>query len=443
MIRAALGALLALICAAAAFAAPPPLADQAAFTPRSLLNAFNPLGSPVPNGNVYLPEPYGPSAAGTVANHLTPAVAAQVKAAGFDGIRLQISIGPCIQAVKAGNSLATLDAAEDAAVSVFVNAGVGVLISPYLSGYVHPTDDWKTYLQGLGTADYQAFRTCVVHMAAIEAGRDPRLVAMDMPNEPVETGAAAGVTWLGTLQPDLDAAIHAAAPNMTRALTSPNYSGLLELAGGSYSGTVTPTSGLNPTGYTNVLYEFHYFGPAPFAVQGASYQAYNCYNFITGVSFPPRASEQAAAVAAVTANVNAGPVQDTSCTVANVTQQLAYYYAGQGAAYISGLYDQVSAWAAYWGVRPSDVLVGEDNAIRQGVWTDQAGRAQGADRVSRANYEAALTAAAVAHGFRHAPDHLDTADIGITTAAGVAIGAFDSLHVTALAPPAIKLIRRN
>ena len=443
--RAALSLAFAL-CMVGGASAGVPLGDQAAFMPRSLINVFN-LGGPVTNNGqaasaTYISDPYTTSAWGSPSSHITPAVAAQVKAAGFDGVRLQISVGPCVQVYKAGGSQTTLDAAIDGEVSTFLNAGVGVLLSPYLSSYVPGVDYWSTYTLGLGTADYQALRWCVAHEAAIEAYRDPRMVAIDMPNEPVMSGAAAGVTW-AVMQADLYAAVQAVAPNMTVVLTAENYSGLLELSGGSYSAATDPTKGLIPTGYRNVLWTFHYFGPSPFAVQGAIYQTYHCFNFMTGVTFPPKASEKAAAITAVTANVNATTPSDGSCTTANAAQELGYYYDGnQGGVYISGLFDKVSAWASYWGISSGDILLGEDNAVRQ-VWTDQAGRPQGADRLSRANYEAALTSAAAAHGFRHAPDHLDTYDLGITTAAGAAIGPFDPLHITALAPALTQLRRVN
>ncbi|RZK90014.1 MAG: hypothetical protein EOO66_14780, partial [Methylobacterium sp.] len=389
--------LLLLVTAEAASAGPVRLGDGVAFEPRVGFNTFA-LGGPVPDSNgVYLADPYTPSAWGHPSQRLTSALVSQVKAAGFKFARVQVSIGPCVQVVQAGGSHAILDAANDAAINAFLSQGMGVIWSPYISGYT-ATDAYANYQQGVTKGLFPALLACERHWAARYKNLSPRLFAIDAFNEPT---LQRGSIWQTELMPALFDAVRAEAPNITQVIEVENYSDFNILAGvnPSYSQTQNPANGLDPRRYTNALFSLHQFLPYPFVYQGAAYSSPARY--LTGISFPPNPAEKAGAIARMQANVAA----DTSLTatqrdaiVSDLTTQLGYYYdLPQGRAWLSAIYDQVSTWARYWGVPASSILVGEYAPVRQNpAWIDSAGRPQGPDRVSRANYFAMHASVAMA-----------------------------------------------
>ena len=435
--------------------------DPVAFQGRAGINVFWPFGSPTSSGGSYPTDPYSGTLSGPVSSHLTAAVAAQVKLAGFDFVRLQVDVGPCIQAEETGGSLTALDAAGDAAAAVFEGAGVDVLWSPYFGGGTS-YDQPNAFMGSTTSAAFQALEACEAHWASRYAALySPAVFAEDLFNEPP---LSAGSIWQTSLQPALWAATHAAAPNMTLVATAENYGDLTVLSGGGYNcslnGSVftcssAPATGLNPGAYPNTLFTFHQFLPTIFADQGEAYSY--TYKYVTGLSFPPQAREQAKAVARMTANLNADTTLTTSQRQALLTQltnEIGYYTTGwqEGGPWIAGMFGQASAWCTYWHQPPSSVLLGEFAPPRQpATWingsgatvpnADSAGLVQGADRLSVANYDAAVASATYSAGFRNAVDHLDTYDLGITTGAGSVVGPFDPLKLNALAPAMGKMTR--
>ena len=423
-------------------------ATQVAFQGAQGINVFGPLGGPTSSGGSYPKDPYSASLWGSVPSHLTPAVAKEVRAAGFDFVRLQVDVGPCIQAVRHGASMAPLDAASDAAIAVFEHAGVRVLLSPYFGGGTS-FDQPSAFLLGTGTAAYQDLVTCEQHWGARYAALyNPASFALDPFNEPP---LPAGSAWQTSIMPSLYASIRWAAPGLTLVITPENYSDFILLAGGSYSGVSVPMGGLDPRRYRNVLFTFHQFLPSVFADQGEAYSS--TYKYITGLSFPPQANEKSVAVARMVANVNADASLNASQKqqlIIKLTTEIGYYVGlPEGRGWLNSLFGQIQNWCTYWGVRPRDVLLGEWAAPRQpATWFDASGRSvpnvdssglvQGADRFSIANYDAAVESAVTTQGFRSAVDHLDTYDLGQTLGRGANIGTFDPLKLRALGTSTLK-----
>ena len=355
---------------------PPRLGNPVAWLAMAGINVFWPFGGPVASGQTYLADPYTASSSGPFAGHMTSAVIAQVLAAGFDHVRLQVSPGPWLQLASTG--WAALDAALDAAVNAMLAAGLKVLLSPYPSGYL-TVDSPTAMLQGLGTAAYLTWKAVLVHWAARYAALSPMAFAIELMNEP-PAPASFPASWQASVQPDLYAAVRAAAPNLTIVLTAENYSSLYLL-----SGQGTPASGLSIAPFdTNVLYTFHPFLPSTFVLQGAAYQSR--YKYITDMRYPPVAGDQAGVLARMTANVNADTaanvLANTGMTqaafISNLTTEIGYFYSlPQNGAWLSAQFDYVTTWLQANGLSPSSIYVGEWGAVRQGSWTDSAGLAQG------------------------------------------------------------------
>ena len=394
-----------------------------AFVPASGIGVFWPFGGPIvvdPNDpdTDYAPAPdvFGPLANGPFGDHVTSAVIGQVQAAGFDHVRLQVHLGPWMQAVREQDPAyqSALFALLDPAIFALVDARLGVTITAYLSGYVR--DAPAQVLTTLNDPEYLAYRGALAALAQRYADLDAALVAIELFNEP-PSGLPEGA-WAGTFLPDLYEVTRAAAPGLTLVLGGDDYSSLSALAG------------LDPATYdANVLWTAHPFIPAPAALQGFTGDQ---YQYVTGLHFPPQPARRAAAISAMSASVNADgslTPQQKSATIAGLTSDLdSYFETPEDAAWIADQCAVAAGWASENDLPASVVYIGE-----YGVTRVNAGY-QGAAQRDRVNLYGALSAAASGAGFRSSAIHLDTIDYGVTRASGAAIGAFDPQILAAIAP---------
>lgn len=387
-------------------------------------NMFWPFGGPTASGGVYPTDPYTGSASGSWPVHVTSPILAAIVATGADHIRLQVSPGPWLQAIAASNTamVAALFADLDVAVNACLAAGVGVMLSPYMSGFL-PIDVPTTILQGIGTSAYLNYKSFMTQMCSRYANFDLTKIAIGTLNEPPDPSTFPG-DWPGAIQPDLYAGIRAVAPGMTIALTGANYSSIANM------------TALSPAGYdANVLWEFHPFVAAISQLQGYTNSD---YQFIVGLKYPPIATNQSANVANMTALVNASSLTSGQKTamIANLTSQLGLYYSlPQNITWIATQYALVSSWCTTNKVSPANCYAGEWGMTRLNA------SYPGAARLDRVRSYRDHAICIMNLGCRSAFDHWDTPDYTICSTSGITIGVFDLALLQAISLPRLQMLR--
>ncbi len=402
------------------------------------INVFWPFGGPLvvdqfdpdtdysPCPEIYVPLAYGPWDA-----HVTPAVYAQCLEAGFDHFRVQINPGPWMQALGDGDTeyLAQLDAFLDTCVQLNVANGVGTVIDPYPTGYVR--DSAVDILSDLGSAEFANFKATLLHWVErySTAAYPPSLVCFELFNEPPAPGLYP-TDWAGVIQPQLYAAVRAAAPNHTIILTGANYSDIAHV------------TALDPAQFDpNCLYTAHPFIPVAAALQG---YVFNQYEYTVGVRYPPDAGFQASAITAMEAAVNASTTltsAEKTSTIAGLTSDLnAYFETPQNGAWIIEQLALLTTWAAGAGLPPAAVILGEWGMTRPntGFPGVPIPGYQGGSRLDRIFYYRDFMAAISRLGMRSSPDHLDTLDYGITVGQNGTIGAWDDLLILVASPRLVR-----
>ncbi|HZR87905.1 MAG TPA: cellulase family glycosylhydrolase [Bradyrhizobium sp.] len=411
--------------------------DTVAFKGKAGVNVFWPWGGPIVNTAVS-PAVYetadvvfGPIANGPWSSHVTPAVFDQVLAAGFDHFRIQFNPGPWLQGIRNSDTVYNTALFEqfDSCVDSCIAAGIGVVLDPFLTGYVLDTPGSALVnpspLGGTGSSGFTNFQAMLNAFVSRYVTRDPSMVAFELFNEPPDPTSFTG-DWPDVIQPALYAGVRTIAPNHTVVCTGAQWSAISTLVA------------IDPSAYDkNVLWTFHPFLPACASLQG---YIYNQYKYITGLHYPPVSSEQSAAIASMTAAVNAdgtlSPTQKTSMISQLTTELNAYFSTPQTEAWLSAQFDPVDAWCAAHNIPPASIYVGEFGMTRTngGFPGINVPGYQGGTRLDRIHFYRDMKSAIFAHGFRCAPDHLDTLDYGLTFGVDANIGAFDPLLLGAIRP---------
>lgn len=376
------------------------------------INVFWPMGGPVRTGETYPNDPYSIAESGAWATHVTSGIMARDQAAGIDHYRIQVSPAPFMQAIESGNAsqLAGYHAALDEVVDDCISAGLAVMYSPFLSA---PNIEPTAILQGTGDAVYLRYRTWLAQVAQRYAHHGD-LFAIGTMNEP-PAPASFPADW-AAVQVDLYQAVRAVAPAMAVALTSANYSSLHLLSGSDWDGSFNAANGLDIAPFDdNTLYEYHPFIPAILCLQGATYTSN--YKYVSGMTYPPRAAQQAGVIASMTTAVNADGGLDAgqkAAMIAALTAEIGYFYSiPQDQAWLRSLLTNPVRWADAKGLPASRLYAGECGLVRIAN-TDE----------SAARYMIDLAFEVARTGHRIAWDHLDTWDYGLTDGDGTAIGDY-------------------
>jgi hypothetical protein len=418
--------------------------DTIAFKGKSGINVFWPWGGPqVANPRdpdtryASLDTVFGPLANGPWDNHITPAVYAQCRDVGIDHFRIQCNPGPWMQAVRENDRayLNGLFEQFDPTVERSLRAGIGVVIDPYLTGYVR--DGPSTVLQRPDPLTGEMSRSFLTYQAVLGAfverysRYDPAMVAFELFNEPPDPAKFTG-DWTDQLQPSLYRTVRRRAPRHTIICTGADWSSISSLCA------------VDPSGYDrNVLWTIHPLIPAPASQQG---YLYSQYKYVIGLRYPPNPADKAASVADMRARVGADSslsVHEKRGMVASLTGDLdAYFDTPQDLAWINGQFDHVSRWCVKNNIAPASIYVGEYGATRTNSGFPGTGAQgyQGGSRLDRFHYFRDLKTAILRHGFRCAPDHLDTNDYGLTQGQNAEIGPWDPLLLSAISPQQIALL---
>ncbi len=425
--------------------------ERAAFRGAVGINDFWPFGGPqadtAANGQIrFRPAPNTfLFAEAPFSQHVNPRVQAMLIDAGFDHIRVQYHPGPWMQAIAQNDRgfLEYMFGHLDDCVNSLVNAGLGVNLSAIPTGYAN-LYSINTILGGLGNADYELYKRHLVAFADRYRKYDPRTLMIELINEPPGNGTQTVRAspnwdpqytgdWQTQYQPDLYKFMRHLMPEHTLGLTSDGWSNWETLCQ------------MDTTLYRqdkNIIWGFHPIFPVPAAQQGF---IYNQYQYIERLHYPPGAGGQTrdSAIATMTARVNADPslnAQQKAGTIAGLTGDLHYYFdTPQDYAWVKECHRRVAVWADTNNISRANVMSGEYGMVRDntGFPGNVLGSARGylgGTRLDRIHLYRDCKRASFEYGFRHAPDHLDTNDYGITTGQNNQIGVFDPLILDALSP---------
>lgn len=360
-------------------------------------------------GTAYQTNPFtNPS---SFTSHITPTVLAQIKAAGFDHVRLSVAPGPWIDAVGDAARTDYLFVLFDVAVDTCLSAGLGVMIDLHDTYYVKNMPP-ELLAGGTGSAIWQKRIQVTRAFASRYRSRPPHLLTLELFNEPLPAGSISG-EWKDYLW-SLYQVARTEMPAHTLILSAENYSAIDQL------------TAFDPRPYgKNVMWAIHPYIPAIYAIQGYPQSSYNKYVYNLG--WPPNPAAKTAAIAAMTANVNADASLSAGqkiATIASQTAELGYFFdVPLDAAWIASELDKLDAWQAAYGLAAGNIVANEFGVTRSNSGNNGDGFT-GAPDAGRPVYLDAMAAALDAKGFRRTVFALDAIDYGVTDGVGQSVGTF-------------------
>jgi endoglucanase len=282
----------------------------------------------------------------------SPSDLAQIKALGFDYVRLSVDPGPLL-AAKEGQLPEALAPLERAVQSV-LDAGLKAVLD------LHPVNQVKAWSPEVieGAPDKPQmllYRTAVAATAAMLARLGTNRTALEVMNEPqfYPCEGSGGHEWQAVLA-GLVRAAREAAPDLTL------------IVSGACGGGTKGLQHIDPVRFGNddgLLYSFHVYEPHGFTHQGTSDARY-----VRGAPWPP---EEAKAVDRALAESQSLIESDSdlsprqrSAALASVHRYLVDYVAADwGEARLEALFGETRSWAEQHGVPTNRLIVGEFGAM--------------------------------------------------------------------------------
>ncbi|MBZ9845273.1 glycoside hydrolase family 5 protein [Mesorhizobium sp. CA5] len=237
-------------------------------------------------------------------------------------------------------------------------------------------------------AVFDAYAELVRKMARTLAKEDPKLVALELMNEPLADCEANGTNLWPDRQKQLFAAARASATRLTLVLSGGCYSNAESLA------RIDPKTIADD----NIIWTFHSYDPFLLTHQGASW-AGDFIPYVTGLPYPLTAVPKAQldmALDAIRDRIRAeAPWARRSGLLSYLDEQVATTDSPEK---LLGVMDApfatVDAWAKANGVKPQDITLGEFGMIRK-----EYGNGFVMPAAYRAAYVRDMIVRAEAHGF--------------------------------------------
>lgn len=317
---------------------------------------------------------------------LNEAGLAELKAAGFDFVRMPVDPSPFLSPTAAPLRSQLLDQVLES-VRLINSAELGVIVDLHLI----PSSSARAIgvhevLRDAGMFD--AYVGLVRDFGRLLSKEDPTRVAFELMNEPViDCDNESANTW-PEMQKRLFAAARASATRLTLVLTGACYSSAGRLAK------------IDPKDYPddNIIWGFHSYNPFLLTHQGATW-AGDFIPYVTGLPYPPysvprpeldaiieRIKEKMRAEAPFTRRDGLVSYLDELLATVDTKDKLETV--------IEEPFTTVGQWAQSNGIPPNDILLGEFGMIRQEYGNDFVMPA-----ASRAAYYEAMIDHAEKHGF--------------------------------------------
>lgn len=282
---------------------------------------------------------------------------AQLKASGFDFLRMPVDPAPFLSAKTAGLRDRLYASVRDSARAIN-QAGLKVVVDLHLIpaggnrsvGMAEVMDD---------PALFDSYLEVVRTMARTLSREDPSLVALELMNEPVVDCDSDGTNLWPERMNRLFATARSSATRLTLVLTGACYSGAEALA------RLDPGAILDD----NVIWTFHSYDPFLLTHQGATW-AGDFIAYVTGLPYPLSSVSRPqldAALAAIRARIaSEAPLMRRAGMLAYLDEQVATMDTAQKlAALMDAPFDTVSQWARHNGIPPQNIMLGEFGMIRQ------------------------------------------------------------------------------
>ena len=422
----------------------------ATWKPTKGICAFWSLGGPqvILENNKPRPRPAPGTflfADGPPSHHFRPEVLNWVKDAGFDHIRVQYEPLTIMWAIENNDQPFLnylLDYFEETC-RLILAGGLGVCLSGILANYANVMT-FESVFSGMQSARYAIYKQHLRLLCRRFADTDPEQFCIELLNEPVGNGstvvrerpnwAVAYVgNWATDYQPDLYRLYRSELPNHTAILTSDGWSNWETLT------QLVPTE--EQLADHNIIWTYHPLFPTPVSLAG---YVYNQYFYTQRLHYPPGAGGQteAQAVAAMEALVDKWPEVATygnpEGTKTGLRFDLDQYFNNpQDFDWILFRVMACTNWARSFGIPAGNVYAGEWGATRDstGFPGNILGTPIGSKagkRIDRIHLHRDMCRAFRKAGQRHAVDHLDTLNYGITLAQNNKIGPFDPLIIDAM-----------
>lgn len=428
----------------------PKIQKLAAWRPIKGICAFWPLGGPqviVQNGK-NRPRPAPGTfllADGPPSHHFRPQVLNWCKEAGFDHIRVQYEPLTIMWAIENNDQVLlnwVLDYFEETC-RLILDGGLGVCLSGILANYADVMR-FESVFAGMNAPRYQIYKEHLRQLCRRFADTDPEQFCIELLNEPVANGSTVvrdspnwhiGYigNWETDYQPDLYALYRQELPNHTAILTSDGWSNWETLT------QLVPTETMLAD--HNIIWTYHPLFPTPASLAG---YIYNQYFYIQRLHYPPGAGGQteAEAVAHMESLIEKYPDVSTNGNIEGTRNGLRfdlnmYFNQPQGFEWILERVMATTNWARKYGIPAGNVYAGEWGATRDstGFPGNILGSPVGSEaekRIDRIHLHRDMCRAFRIAGQRHAVDHLDTLNYGITLAQNNQIGEFDPLIIKSM-----------
>ncbi|GJD53627.1 Endoglucanase 3 [Methylobacterium crusticola] len=288
---------------------------------------------------------------------LPEATLRNVRAAGFDFVRLTVDPGPFLQAEGAPRE--ALDRLLVATVRRFLAAGLAVMVNFHDNSQVSRFES-VNWLRSPEEPVFKAYLALVRRTAGLLAGLGSAGVAFEPINEPGYGYDGASTRRWQAMCEMLHAAVRAAAPDLLVVLTGAQ--------GGNRHGLVA----LDPAPFraSRVRYSFHAYEPYPFTHQGvvSKQESARAWRYFSDLPYPPASVPLPMVLDQVRANVEAdatlAPLERRRMVAEARAQAAAYVAAGFDRRGIARAFDEVLDWARRNGVRPDQIVLGEFGATR-------------------------------------------------------------------------------
>ncbi|OHV67750.1 glycosyl hydrolase [Mesorhizobium sp. LCM 4577] len=309
-----------------------------------------------------------------------------LKDAGFDFLRMPVDPAPFLSdrtaALRGDLFASVLDSAR-----MINRAGLKVVVDLHL---IPAGGNRKIGMSEVmdNPATFDAYVDVVRAMAKTLAREDPRLVALELMNEPIVDCDEDATSLWPDRQKQLFAAARASATRLTLVLTGGCYSNAASLA------KVDPKAIADD----NIIWAFHSYDPFLLTHQGATW-AGDFIQYVTGLPYPLTAVPKAQldmTLDTIRDRIRAeAPWARQSGMLAYLDEQVAAMDSPEKlAAVMDAPFRTVDAWAKANGVKPQDITLGEFGMIRK-----EYGNGFVMPAAYRAAYVRDMIARAEAHGF--------------------------------------------
>lgn len=309
-----------------------------------------------------------------------------VKAAGFDFVRLTIDPGPFLQLK--GAARAALDRKLVATVKRFLDDDLGVMVDLHSNSHV-PAYDPVNWLTSIDNPIFKQYVALVGHTARLLAALKTPAVSIEPMNEPVYGYDPTSVArWQRMAE-----MMHAAVRDVS--------SDLLVVLSGAQGGNRRGLAEFDPTPFrgSRVLFSFHYYEPYVFTHEGvvSNEKSAALWRYFSKMPYPADSVPARLVLDTIEANI------DSDATL-NLVQKMwtwrkarseivDYIKSGFDKKTIDDAFDGVVAFAHRHDIDPKQILLGEFGVTRT------YGSYRAADPVSRDAWLRDVRRAAEARGF--------------------------------------------